>query len=446
MPIEIKTIQQNEQVLTNALVKSINTGQSDPSKKVDPTIRNSFLRGLSQSLALGIYENNKNIQKGITEAFLGGDSWREFWASKIGINSQDATTSNGNIVLTGTAGTLISAGTLITNANSIQYSTNANVTIANQTINIASITRAGTQVTVETVDNHNLANNVVISILGANETAYNVSGQTIAVTGLKTFTFNIASTPSTPATGTLTLNFTNAVANVTSTTLGANTNIGSIIELTLVNAIINVNPAVFTTFDGISGGLDVESDLSVENRVAEKFQSYFSAPFTKVGIPIFLKEAVAGIARVWVKDAYPQAGKVTIYFVRDNDVNILPNSTQINDAKNAIINGTDKLDLIKPSNTPDSYVIVLAPTPVTVNFIFTSVTPNTDAMKQAIKDNLIDFFKNNTDFETSITRDELFNIILQTTDDNGNTPKVSIGLTDIIVGFGQIPILGTIEF
>jgi uncharacterized phage protein gp47/JayE len=446
MPIEIKTIQQNEQVLTNALIKSINTGQSDPSKKVDPTIRNSFLRGVIQSLALGIYENNKNIQKGITEAFLGGDSWREFWASKIGINTQDATTSNGNIVLTGTAGTLISAGTLITNANSIQYSTNANVTIANQTINISSVTRAGTQVTVSTVDNHNLANNVAVSILGANESEYNVSDQIIAVTGLKTFTFDIASTPSTPATGTLTLNFTNAVANVTSTTLGANTNIGSIIELTLVNAIINVNPSVFTTFDGISGGLDVESDLSVENRVSEKFQSYFSAPFTKVGIPIFLKEAVAGITRTWVKDAYPTAGKVTIYFVRDNDVNILPNSTQINDAKNAIINGTDKLSTIKPSNTPDSYVIVLAPTPVTVNFIFTSVTPNTDAMKQAIKDNLIDFFKNNTDFETSITRDELFNIILQTTDNNGNTPKVAIGLTDIIIGFGEIPILGTVEF
>ena len=216
--------------------------------------------------------------------------------------------------------------------------------------------------------------------------------------------------------------------------------------MTLVNAIINVNPSVFTTFDGISGGLDVESDLSIENRVSEKFQSYFSAPFTKVGIPIFLKEAVAGITRTWVKDVYPQAGKVTIYFVRDNDVNILPNSTQINDAKNAIINGTDKLSTIKPSNTPDSYVIVLAPTPVTVNFIFTSVTPNTDAMKQAIKDNLIDFFKNNTDFETSITRDELFNIILQTTDNNGNTPKVAIGLTDIIIGFGEIPILGTVEF
>lgn len=446
MPIEIKTIQQNEQVLTNALVKSINTGQSDPSKKVDPTIRNSFLRGLIQSLALGIYENNKNIQKGITESFLGGDSWREFWASKIGVNSQDATTSNGNIVLTGTAGTLISADTLITNANSIQYSTNENVTIASQTINIASITRAGTQVTVETVDNHNLANNVVISILGANETAYNVLSQIIAVTGLKTFTFDITSTPSTPATGTLTLNFTNAVANVTSTTLGANTNIGSIIELTLVNAIAGVNPAVFTTFDGISGGLDVESDLSVENRVAEKFQSYFAAPFTSVGIPIFLKDAVAGITRVWVKDVYPKAGNVTIYFVRDNDVNILPNSTQIDDAKNAIINGTDKLKKIKPSNTEDSDVIVLAPTPVTVNFIFTSVTPNTDEMKQAIKDNLIDFFKNNTDFETSITRDELFNIILQTTDDNGNAPKVAIGLTDVIVGFGQIPILGTIEF
>lgn len=446
MAIEIKTIQQTEQILTNSLIQSINTGQTDPEKKVDPTIRNSFLRGIIQSLALGIYDNNKNVQKSIADAFLGGDAWREFWASKIKINRQDATPSNGNIVITGNLGTLIPAGTLITNANAIQYSTNANVTIANQTINIQSIIRIGTQIIVETVDNHNLANNVVISILGANETAYNVANQAISVTGLKTFTFNITTTPSTPATGALTLNFTNAVANVTSTTLGINTNIGSLIELTTVNTIAGVDPAVFTTFDGVSGGLDVESDLSVENRVAEKFQSYFANAFTKVGIPIFLKEAVAGITRVWVKDAFPTAGKVTIYFVRDNDANILPNSIQIQDAKNAIINGTDKLDPIKPSNTPNGYVIVLAPTPVTVNFQFTSLTPNTDEMKQAIKDNLIDFFRNNTDFETSIPRDDLYNVIKSTTDNNGNTPTFAIGLTDVIVGTGQIPILGTVTF
>ena len=446
MTIEIKTLQQTEQLLTGALIKSINTGQTDPSKKIDPTIRNSFIRGLVQAYALGIFENNKNIQKAITESFLGGESFFEFWGPLINVNRKDASTSTGSIVITGTAGTLIPQGTLITNANSIQYATNAVVTIAAQSINIISIARLGNQVIVTTANNHNLASNVLISILGANETEYNVNNQEITVTGLKTFTFTITGTPTTPATGTLTLNFTNAVASVTSTTLGVNTNIGSVVELSLVNTISGVDTSVFTTFDGISGGLDVESNASYYGRITEKFQSYFAAPFTTVGIPIFLKEAVAGITRVWVKDVYPDYGKVTIYFVRDNDVNILPNSTQIADAKNAIINGTDTLDPIKPSNTPNIYVYVQAPDPVIVNFQFQSVTPNTQEMKDAIKANLVDFFKNNTDFETSISRDELFNVILQTTDSQGNTPKVSIGLTDVIVGFGKIPILGTVSF
>lgn len=446
MAIEIKTIQQKEQLLSNALIKSINTGQTDALKKIDPTIKNSFILGLVQSLAAGLFENDKNIQKGIAGAFLGGESFRNYWTPKIGINRQDATNSSGNIVITGTAGTIINAGTLITNAQSIQYLLNANATITSQTINIESITRIGTQVMVTTVDNHNLANNVLISILGANETEYNVINQEISVTGSKTFTFDITTTPITPATGTLTLSFTNAVANVTSTTLGINTNIGGLVELTFVNTIVGINPAVFTTFDGISGGLDVETDASIDKRLTEKFQSYFAPAFTKVGIPIFLKDAVAGVTRVWVKDAFPAAGKVTIYFVRDNDVNILPNSTQIQDVKNAMINGTDKFRPIVPPTIDDSYVIVLAPTPIVVNFNFTSITPNTDEMKQAVKDNLTDFFGNNTDFETSITREELFNVILSTIDSQGNAPKVALGITDIIVGTGKIPILGTITF
>ena len=194
------------------------------------------------------------------------------------------------------------------------------------------------------------------------------------------------------------------------------------------------------------GGLDVESDENYGIRVREKYQSYFAQSFSKIGIPIFLKEAVSGITRVWVKDAFPSAGFVTIYFVRDFDENILPDAIQVQKAKDAIINGTDSLDPIKPSNTPDDYVIIQAPDPVVVNYNFTSLTPNTEDMKTAITNNLIDFFRNNTVFETSISRAEQNNIILSTTDSQGNTPSPSIALTDVIVGVGQIPILGTVSF
>lgn len=446
MTIEIKDLQQTERLLTNGLIKSINTGQTDSSKKVDPTIRNSFLRGIIQSFALGIYENNKNIQKAIKDAFLGGDGWAGFTGPLLQITQKNASDATGNIVFSGTNGTLIPQGTLITNASGIQYETQADTTISNQSVVIASIVRIGGEVIVTTVDNHNLANNIFISINGANESEYNVVNQEISVTGLKTFTFDISTAPTTPATGTLTLDFTSAVAEVTSQTLGANTNVGGIVELTIVNPIPLIDSSVFTTFEGIIGGLGVESNDSYNNRIQEKFQSYFAAPYTEVGIPIFLKEAVDGITRVWVKDSFPSAGRETIYFVRDFDVGILPTASQISDAKNAIINGTDTLQPIKPSNTPDDYVIVLAPDPVIANFQFQGVTPDTDDMKQAIENNLIDFFRNNTDFETSIPRADLFNVILQTTDSQGVNPVVSIGLTDVIVGTGQMPILGTISF
>lgn len=69
-------------------------------------------------------------------------------------------------------------------------------------ISISSITRSSNTATVTTSSNHGYSTDDRINIRGANQTDYN-GDYTITVTGVTTFTYSVANTPTTPATGTM---------------------------------------------------------------------------------------------------------------------------------------------------------------------------------------------------------------------------------------------------
>jgi uncharacterized phage protein gp47/JayE len=148
---------------------------------------------------------------------------------------------------------------------------------------------------------------------------------------------------------------------------------------------------------------------------------------------------------VWVQDATPSAGYVTIYFTRDNDANIIPTAGQVTDVKNAII---DTDTGIKPANTPDSYVVVSAPTAVSTDFTFSALSPNTTDMQSSITNALTDYFKNNTNIATDITTEEYNNIIFSVTDSGGNTPTFTLTAPsgDVTVTTGELATLGVITY
>jgi len=68
---------------------------------------------------------------------------------------------------------------------------------------VSTLTRAGAVATVTTVDDHGLTSNEWVTVSGASQYEYNGLWQ-VTVTGVKTFTFAIAATPTSPATGTIT--------------------------------------------------------------------------------------------------------------------------------------------------------------------------------------------------------------------------------------------------
>ena len=75
---------------------------------------------------------------------------------------------------------------------------------------ITSITRSGTTATVTTTNSHFYATGDFVTVSGAVETDYNLTGASVTVTGATTFTYEVANSPTSPATGTILVTHTNA--------------------------------------------------------------------------------------------------------------------------------------------------------------------------------------------------------------------------------------------
>lgn len=446
MAIEFSTIEQIQQRLANALILSVNAGQLDSSKHIDTNIRNSLIKGIVDSMSVGFDENNDNVKELLKQLFpqTATDEYLEAWASWFGITKKDPVKAEGYVLFTGIALTPIPISTLIQKADGTQYETQVASTILVQSIGISTLIRSGSTVTAATSSNHNLATGLSVTISGASQSEYNITA-IITVISNTQFTYTISGSPATPATGTVLAGFTSAYILVKASDYGILGNSSGGSQLNLVSPIIDVDDNCFVTYDGLSGGLDAESDDQLRTRLRDRC-SNFTAPFTQSGLPVFIRERVAGITRVWVQTATPSAGYVTIYFTRDDDVNIIPNSTQVNAVKSAII---DVDTGIKPANTPDSYVVVASPTPVSINVTFSALSPNTNAMKSAITVALGDYFKSDSvNVGQDITVNEVSALIYGITDEEGNTPTFTITApsTTTAIADTELAILGTITY
>lgn len=446
MAIEFSSISQIQQRIANALILAINAGQADNSKHIDPNIRNNFALGLVNSMAAGFDENNDNIKEVLKQLFpqtATGDHL-ELWASFFGINRKDAVQAEGFVVFTGVATTSIPIGTAIQKADGFQYEMKSLGTISAQTILISSITRSVSTATVTTTSEHNLATGVSVAIAGATQSEYNITA-TISVISPTQFTYQVSGSPATPATGSPTASFTTAYVPIKAVEYGENGNSAGGSQLSLISPIVNVDNTCYLSYDGTSLGLDIETDEELRARLLER-TSNFTAPFTASGLPVFIRENIAGVTRIWVQTATPSAGYVTIYFTRDNDSNIIPTAAQVNAVKNAII---DENNGIKPANTPDSYVVVAAPSAVPIAITFSSLSPNTKAMKTAITETLTDYFKSaSVNVGGDILLNEINALIYSVIDEDGNSPTFALSApsSNTAISDSQLATLGTITY
>jgi len=405
----------------------------------NPFLPNSWLSALITAFSYRIYDFYLQLNEAIKQTFFDtstGDNL-ERQASWYGVTRLAATQSNGNIVATGTAGSNIPISTLYQTSDGLEFESTALASLSAQSISVASIVRSGTLATVVTVDEHNLASNVPVTISGANEPEFNVIDAEIVVVDANTFTFDVPDSGATNATGTILADFTSAQVPVQSNDFGQDVNLPLDAILSLQSPIVGVDDDAQVDAQEIAGGSDQETDEQLRARFLDRVQNPI-AHFNVAEITAKAKE-VNGVTRVFVQEITPDVGQVTIYFTRDNDDDIIPTAPEIAAVKASILT-------VKPANTADVDVIVLAPTPVETDFVFSSVTPNTPAMKEAVEATLQEFFET-TQVGVDVQQIAYTSAIFQTIDSSGQRIQSFIlgaPSGDITVNSGELATLGAV--
>lgn len=416
----------------------------------DPFQQNSITGALATGNGNYIFDfyQQLNVLQNLLIPDTSQDEILERWAAIYGLQRLAATQATGNVVVNGTAGAFIPSGTFLTAANGQRYEVTQTSTVIVNNINITSITRVGNVATVVTATPHNLAANTPIIISGADQPEYNVN-TTVPVSNVlstTSFTYEVNGNPVTPATGTLLLRHNSILTPVrsenfqnTSENVLVNLSAGS--SLNLQSPIVNINSSIMVGAVPVGGGSDQETNAELRVRLLNRIQNPV-AHFNVADIEEIAR-TVAGVTRVFVEEVTPAVGQVTVYFMRDNDSDPIPDVNEVAAVKNVILT-------IKPANTSSDDVIVNAPTPVTTNFVFSSLDPNTTTMQSAIRANLQQFFAEETEVGVTVQQDAYRSAIQNTIDTETGDRVVDFTLSsplgNINASAGQIVTLGTVNF
>lgn len=431
-PPDIKTI-----------IDRIKTDIKSVIKELNPTDQNTFIYSLVVAMAGLANDNNLQIKLDIIpNSFVTtckDEEALEPFATLKNVPQKLATGSEGKAVISGLSGTTIPIGTIFL-ANEQRFRLQSSVSIGTQSIGISEITCNGKTVNVTTVSNHNFASNIQITIAGCDTAEFNGSF-IITATDTNKFSYQINTTVTATETSIGTATGTIAVLDLKSIETGASTNLANGDSLAIENQIAGANMYAYTMFTEISGGADDEAFEEWKKRVVYRYQNPITY-FNEANV-INAVLSIAGNTRCWVKKCTPIVGQATIYFVRDNDANILPDASEIAKAKDAIV----ALRTVKDS---DSDIFVYAPTANVVNFNISDVSPDTPTMKTAIKNSIEQLFADKVNLETNLTLDMIKSAIGNSFDlESGaeiqnytlNTPS-----TDIVCSTGELAVLGTITF
>ncbi len=408
----------------------------------NPFLKNSWIGALVTALANRVFDFYFALKRAQLESIPDTAVLNlEQWASIFSITRLAATVAAGRITLTGTVGgTVVKDDTIWTSSDGKQYIATDGGVIALQSLSVATITETGGVATLTTDDNHLLSSNVLITVTGAVQTEYNLTGVACTVTGAKTLTYAVTGSPA-DATGTILLGFTSVSVPVNSVDFGASENQLADVIISLQSPVVDVDDNAGVDFGALGGGTDQEIDSSIRARMIDKIQNPI-AHFNVADITAAAK-AIAGVTRVFVQEVTPAVGDVTIYFMRDNDLITIPDSSEVATVKAAI-------DAIKPANSHTNDVVVAAPTPIATAYTFTAISPNTATMKTAIENSLKQFYAERTEVAVTIVEEAYNAAIFNTVDLVTGEELVSFTLSapsaDITIAATQIGTLGNVTF
>lgn len=408
----------------------------------NPFLANSFLAALISANSGRFSEIYKQLQI-LTFQMFPDTATGEFairWGAYRNVEINAATQSRGSITAQGTLDSVIPINTALTYSNGQQYTSTEDATIVLNSNSVTSLIRSGMTAFVTTASEHNYASNISVTISGAAQSEYNVTAP-IVVTSPTQFNYQISGSPITPATGVIFASANTATVPVLSVGFGQSNNLDSGSALTFSSLLAGVNNTAYVQADGLTGGADIESPIDFKSRYLYLYRNP-NTPFNVSEITRLAK-TVSGVTRVFVQPITPGLGQVTVYFTRDNDVNIIPSGQDVINVKNVLLT-------IMPVEVADYNLIVNAPDARIVDFVFSSIVPDTTTMRTAISNNLIQAFKEQTSVDVYVPSQLYTSAIYETIDTDTGDRLQSYSLIspsgDIPISGGSIAVLGNISF
>lgn len=428
---------------TQEIIDRLKTYVKSVLGELNPTDQNSFIYSLIVAMANLSNDNNLQLKLDIIpNSFVStvkNEEALQPFAELKNLPKKLATISEGKCVISGEQNAVIPIGTNFV-ANNVVYKTTQSVSVNNQSISISNITCNGKTVTVTTASNHNFASNIPVTIAGCSTANFNGTFPVVVIDFDK-FTYQISTTTTATETNTGTASATIAVLTVRSQSTGLDTQLFNGDSLAIEEQIPEVSDSAYTMFSDISGGTDDESYEEWKERIVYRYQN----PITYFNVANIVTTArtVEGVTRVWVKEMTPIIGQVTVYFVRDNDTDIIPDANEIEEVET-------KIKALRTVKDDPADIFVYAPTPKTIDFTFNGINPDTPTMRTAIKNSIQQLFTDNVELETSLSLDKIKSAIQYSYDlESGkqlDTYTLLSPSADVTVNTGELAIMGTVTF
>jgi uncharacterized phage protein gp47/JayE len=388
--------------------------------------QNSFIKALLVSMGgrFDEFYTQTRLLKNSIFLLTAQDDFLSDYGSIYGITPLPAKEAVGNITVTGTASTVVPLGESFQSSGGDTYNSTAAATITMSSQG-GTIEATGLVVT-DPLNPALIGTFQVISVSSATQFSYMLSGATVSGTAKPcVVTTTIADVP------------------VKSVKTGSDTNLDSGEQVSFTTLLAGADATAYVQFGGVSGGMDSESNTSYRDRILERIRN----PVASFSVDYIEQTAktINGVTRVFVFPVTPIRGKVTVYFVRDGDSPIFPNAAQIAEVKT-------ELDKIRPVEMPSSYLIVASPVDKPLSFNFSALSPDSATMREAVKQNLLQFIFEKGSVGKSITKLDYDTIIKNTIDPKSGFQVDTFTLTnptsDIILNNDELPTLtaNDIEF
>jgi uncharacterized phage protein gp47/JayE len=207
-------------------------------------------------------------------------------------------------------------------------------------------------------------------------------------------------------------------------------NFGTGLPIFLLSPIAGVQ-STGTTATKIEGGVDVESDERLLARLLARIQQppHGGAAFDYEQWAL----EVAGVTRVWVYPLQMGAGTVTVLFVCDEDVSIIPSPTKVAEVQAYI-------DARAPVTAE---VFVAAPIADALNMTI-KLVPNTAAVQTAVRAELADLIDRDSAPGGTILISRLREAVSLAAGEDNN--QIVTPTADVTHANGHMAILGTLTF